>query len=81
MTGTHVERLASPSRPITFRSSTMSHLIHEDLARAHLAQRIELAQHEREALRLARIERAQRRARRAQRTAERAHQRLRLLAL
>ena len=64
---------------ITIRSTQMSHLLHEDLARAHLQQRLEQAERQRLADYVVRVARARRQANRAQRHLERAQLRLRLL--
>ena len=67
------------SRQITIRSTQMSHLLHEDLARAHLEQRLAQAERERLATYVARVTRARRQASRARRQLDRAQLRLRLL--
>lgn len=57
----------------------MSHLMHEDLARAHLSQRLASAERARLAAHVKRVAKARRDSQRAQRAAERAQLRLRLL--
>jgi hypothetical protein len=67
------------TRQITIRSTQMSHLLHEDLARAHLEQRLAQAERQRLANYVLRVARARRQARRAGRQLDRAQLRLRLL--
>ena len=57
----------------------MSHLLHEDLARAHLEQRLAQAERQRLANYVLRVAKARRQARRAGRQLDRAQHRLRLL--
>ncbi|HET8616434.1 MAG TPA: hypothetical protein VFL94_12980 [Actinomycetales bacterium] len=57
----------------------MSHVLHEDLARAHLSQRLANAERARLAARAARVAKARRESQKAVRAAERAQLRLRLL--
>jgi hypothetical protein len=67
------------SRQITIRSTQMSHFLHEDLARAHLEQRLAQAERQRLAAYVVRVARARRQASRARRQLDRAQLRLRLL--
>jgi len=67
------------TRQITIRSTQMSHLLHEDLARAHLEQRLAQAERQRLANYVVRVARARRQARRASRQLNQAQLRLRLL--
>jgi hypothetical protein len=57
----------------------MSHLLYEDLARAHQRQRLANAERERMASHVRRVAKARRDSQRALRAAERAQLRLRLL--
>ena len=66
--------------PIALRSTSMQQLIHEDLARAHLSQRLADAEEQRLATYVVRLARARRQARRARRHAEQAQLRLGSLA-
>lgn len=66
-------------RQITIRSTQMSHLLHEELARAHMQQRLEQAERQRLADHVVRLAKARRHAVRARRDLERAQLRLRLL--
>jgi hypothetical protein len=66
-------------RQITIRSTQMSHLLHEELARAHMQQRLAQAERQRLADYVVRVARARRHAVRARRDLERAQLRLRLL--
>jgi len=66
------------TRQITIRSTQMSHLLHEDLARAHLEQRLAQAERQRLANYVVRVARARRLARRASRQLDQAQLRLRL---
>ena len=66
------------TRQITIRSTQMSHLLHEDLARAHLEQRLAQAERQRLANYVLRVARARRQARRASRQLDHAQLRLRL---
>lgn len=70
---------ATQSIPISIRSTEMSHVMHEDLARAHLSQRLANADRARLAAHVARVAKARRESQRAVRAAERAQLRLRLL--
>lgn len=63
----------------SIRSTDMSHLLYEDLARAHLSQRLATAERERVAAPVRRVAKARRNSQRALRAAERAQLRLRLL--
>ncbi len=67
------------ARQITIRSTQMSHLMHEDLARAHLSHRLQEAERQRLANYVVRVARARRQASKARRRAEQAQLRLRLL--
>ena len=67
------------TRQITIRSTQMSHLLHEDLARAHLEERLAQAERQRLANYVVRVARARRQASRASRQLHRAQLRLRLL--
>jgi hypothetical protein len=67
------------TRP-TLRSTHMQQLMHEDLARAHLNQRLADAERERLAQYVVRLARARRHANRARRQVEQVQLRLRLLA-
>ncbi|HEX3004583.1 MAG TPA: hypothetical protein VHO27_10240 [Angustibacter sp.] len=67
------------TRP-TLRSTHMQQLMHEDLARAHLNQRLADAERQRLAQYVVRLARARRHANRARRQAEQVQLRLRLLA-
>jgi hypothetical protein len=67
------------TRQITIRSTQMSHVLHEELARAHLQQRLAQAERQRLADYVVRVSRARRQARRARRQLDRAQLRLRLL--
>ncbi len=67
-------------RPITIRSTRMSHHLHEELARAHLERRLHEAERQRLAAYVVRLAKARRASRRAERAAEQAQLRLRLLA-
>ena len=62
------------------RSTHMQQLMHEDLARAHLNQRLADAERQRLAQYVVRLARARRHANRARRQAEQVQLRLRLLA-
>ena len=64
---------------ITIRSTQMSHLLHEDLARAHLQARLQQAERQRLADHVVRVAKARRQASRARRQLEQAQLRLRLL--
>ena len=66
-------------RSTTIRSTQMSHVLHEELARAHLSQRLAQAERQRLADHVVRVARARRQAGRARRHLERAQLRLRLL--
>ena len=66
-------------RPISLRSTEMSHVLHEELARAHIQQRLQRAERAREVAHHVRLAKARRSAQRAERAAERAQLRLRLL--
>jgi hypothetical protein len=68
------------TRPTSLRSTDMQQLMHEDLARAHLNQRLADAERERLAQYVVRLARARRHANRARRQAEQVQLRLRLLA-
>jgi hypothetical protein len=57
----------------------MSHVLYEELARAHLEQRLAQAERQRLADYVVRVARARRQARRARRRLDRAQLRLRLL--
>ena len=57
----------------------MSHVMHEQLARAHLHQRLENAERQRLAAYVVRLAKARRATRRAERAHEQARLRLRLL--
>jgi len=65
--------------PITPRSSPMHQLMHADLARAHLHERLADAERQRLAAYVVRVAKARRAARRAERAREQAQLRLRLL--
>jgi hypothetical protein len=67
------------TRQITIRSTQMSHVLYEELARAHLEQRLAQAERQRLADHVVRVARARRQARRARQQLERAQLRLRLL--
>lgn len=69
----------STLRPITLRSTPMHQLMHADLARAHLHERLADAERQRLAAYVVRVARARRAARRAERAREQAQLRLRLL--
>ena len=60
----------------SIRSTQMSHLLHEDLARAHLQARLQQAERQRLADYVVRVARARRQASRAQRQLDRAQLRL-----
>lgn len=75
-TSEHGERDTRP----TLRSTHMQQLMHEDLARAHLNQRLADAERQRLAQYVVRLARARRHANRARRQAEQVQLRLRLLA-
>ena len=66
-------------RQITIRSTQMSHLLHEELARAHLQQRLAQAERQRLADYVVRVAKARRHAQRRRRQLEQAQLRLRLL--
>ncbi len=68
------------TRPTSLRSAQMYQLLHEDLARAHLDQRLADAEQQRLAHYVVRLARARRQAKRARRNAEQVQLRLRLLA-
>jgi len=68
------------TRSLSSRSTQMQQLMHEDLARAHLQQRLADAERERLGLYVLRLARARRKQRRARRHAEQVQLRLRLLA-
>ncbi|GAB3687857.1 hypothetical protein [Angustibacter aerolatus] len=68
-----------PARQITIRSTQMSHLMHEDLARAQLERRLQQAEQARLATYVVRVARARRQAAKARRQAEQAQLRVRLL--
>ena len=71
---------AAPTpRPISPRSTQMSHVMHEEPARAHLNRRLVDADRQRLAAHVVRVARARRAARRAERAREQAQLRLRLL--
>ncbi len=81
----HVTSLLTPqrqatTRPTSLRSAQMQQLLHEDLARAHLGQRLADVEQQRLAHYVVRLARARRQAKRAQRNAEQVQLRLRLLA-
>jgi|GEM_PF-4122629 len=57
----------------------MLHLMHEELARAHLHERLRRAEQQRQVLYAVRLAKAQRVARRAERAHQRAQYRLQLL--
>ena len=66
-------------RQITIRSTQMSHLLHEELARAHMQQRLAQAERQRLADYVVRVAKARRHALRARRQLDRAQLKLRLL--
>jgi hypothetical protein len=66
-------------RQITIRSTQMSHVLHEELARAHMQQRLAQAERQRLADYVVRVAKARRHAQRARRQLEQAQLRLRLL--
>ncbi|GAB3594617.1 hypothetical protein GCM10027446_18770 [Angustibacter peucedani] len=68
------------TRPTSLRSAQMQQLLHEDLARAHLDQRLADAAQQRLAHYVVRLARARRAQKRARRHAEQVQLRLRLLA-
>jgi len=68
------------TRSRSARSTKMYQLMHEDLARAHLRERLAEAERERLGLYVLRLARARRRQRRARRHAEQAQLQLRVLA-
>jgi len=68
------------TRPTSLRSSQMQQLLHEDLARAHLSQRLADAERARLGLYVLRLARARKQQRKARRHAEQVQLRLRLLA-
>jgi hypothetical protein len=65
--------------PISIRSTEMSYLMHQELARVHLQQKLASAERARLAAHVARVAKARRDSQRALRAAERAQLRLRLL--
>ena len=67
------------TRSIMIRSTEMSYLLHEELARAHIRERLDQAERQRLAEHVVRVARARRQASRAQRQLEQAQRRLRLL--
>jgi len=67
------------TRPTSLRSAHMQQLMHEDLARAHLSQRLAEAEEQRLAQYVVRLARARKHQRRARRQAEAVQLRLRLL--
>ena len=68
------------TRPLSSRSTQMQQLMHEDLARAHLQQKLAEAERERLGLYVLRLARARRQQRKARQHAEQVQLRLRLLA-
>ena len=68
------------TRPSSLRSAQMQQLMHEDLARAHLNQRLADAERERLGRYVLRLARARKQQRKARRHAEQVQLRLRLLA-
>jgi hypothetical protein len=74
-------RGAQPAAPVqnSIRSTQMSHLLHEDLARAHLQARLRQAERQRLADYVVRVAKARRQAGRAERRLEQAQLRLRRL--
>jgi hypothetical protein len=74
------QRPKPTTRPTCLRSSEMSQLMYEDLARAHLNERLAQAEQARLSLYVVRLARARRRARKARRQVDQAQLRLRLLA-
>jgi hypothetical protein len=70
-----------PAAPVqnSIRSTQMSHLLHEDLARAHLQARLRQAERQRLADYVVRVARARRQAGRAERRLQLAELRLRRL--
>ena len=74
------DSLAGGTRPTSLRSTHMQQLMHEDLARAHLNERLADAERQRLAQYVVRLARARRHANRARRQAEQVQLRLRLMA-
>ena len=68
------------NRRTSLRSTQMQQLLHEDLARAHLSQKLADAQNERLGLYVLRLAKARKAQRKARRHAEQVQLRLRLLA-
>jgi hypothetical protein len=64
---------------MSIRSTDMSYLLHEDLARAHLNDKLANAERARLAAHVVRVAKARRHSQKAVRAAERAQLRLRLL--
>jgi hypothetical protein len=75
------DRGTEPAAPVqnSIRSTQMSQLLHEDLARAHLQARLQQAERQRLADYVVRVARARRQAGRAQRRLQHAQLRLRRL--